>query len=106
MTLYDDLLDAGDRLVAALHAGDLAAGARALDERARALDRIGASPPPRPPAHAVERFRRQDQELGQALQDQRLALSAAAAATGRVAAASQQYAARPPRPVLLDTVPR
>lgn len=104
--LYDEILDAGDRLVSALADGDLDAAAQALGERSWLLDRIAAAAPARPHAEAVARFREQDRALCEALRDQLLALAEVAGTTGRVAAATRGYAARPLRPVLLDTVPR
>lgn len=104
--LYDEILDAGDRLVAALADGDFDAVAQALGERSWLLDRIAAAAPAEPHAEAVERFREQDRALCEALRDQLLALADAAALRGRVVAATRSYGARPLRPVLLDTVPR
>lgn len=103
--LHETALEAGDRLLHALEAGDLGAAAAALDERARVIDALAAAPRTRPPTAAAVRFRDQDRRLRAALAALRASLDDARASTERVAAAQGRYAAAAVRPVL-DTAPR
>lgn len=106
-SLYDDVLDAGDRLVAALTAGDFGGAAQALGERRRLIDALvdAALPPPAPAL--VMRFRDQDVALQTVLTGQITSLADALAATSRAAVAPARYAAAgAPRASLVDTAPR
>ncbi|WP_412061196.1 hypothetical protein [Rubrivirga sp. IMCC45206] len=100
-TPFHDVLDAGDRLVAALTAGDLSRAAAELHARAALIDALGDAPGP-PPAGLGERFREQDERLRTVLRGGLRSLADDLAATGRTAAAAGAYA-RPAPPARLDT---
>ncbi len=102
---YDALLDAGDRLVAALAAGDLAAAARVLDERDWLLGDIDRATLEPPPAALIARFRDQGETLRQVLARETAALADALATTSRAAAAPARYATLAHTSVV-DTAPR
>jgi len=104
--LHEAALEAGDRVVRALEAGDLDAAADALADRARVIETLSAAPPMRPPTAAAVRFRDQDRRLRTVLADLRATLDDARVGTERVAAAQGRYAPAPARPPLLDTAPR
>ncbi|WP_420456802.1 hypothetical protein [Rubrivirga sp.] len=103
--LYTDVLDAGDRVVAALVEGDLDRAAVALDDQRRLLDRIRDAALPRPPAALADRLRDQHARFHRALADRTQVLTEALAAVGRATDAGHRYAADP-RASLVDTAPR
>ncbi len=103
-SLYTDLLDAGDRMVAALSDGDLDRVAVALDHQRRLLGRAQGAGLPHPPTALADRLRNQEAQFRQALADQAHALTEALAAVGRAAAAGHGYAAA--RASVVDTAPR
>ena len=105
-SLYVAVLDAGDQLVEALEASDLAAASEAIACRREIMDRLADAALPPPPPELVERFRRQDTIINTRLQSQLMSLSEAVAMTTHAASAhSRYYGASAPAPVL-DTAPR
>ena len=105
--LYTAVLDAGDRLVAALGSGDLGGAARVLGERSRLISQIQGAGLGAPAAELAERFKAQDAHLTRVLQGRMTTLSDAIATTGRAATAHDRYVSSTggPPPVL-DTAPR
>ncbi len=105
--LYTAVLDAGDRLVAALGAGDLGGAARVLGERRQIIESIQRRPPAAPRADLVERFRAQDEHLNGVLRHRMTTLGDAVSTTGRAALARDRYASSSGGPPsVLDTAPR
>lgn len=98
------VLEAGDRLIAALEAGDLAAASDALRARQEAIDVVLAAPPPAT-AGLAEAVREQEARLGTAFAAARTALHATADTARRAASAIDRYRAAAPTSVL-DTKPR
>ena len=90
--LFTDVLDAGDRLAAALDASDLVAAERAVEERDRAIDalaRAGLAAPPEALAHRAEA---QAERIRQSLDAASATLQAAISAAARRGAAQDRYA--------------
>ena len=105
--LYTAALDAGDRLVQALAAGDLGGAARVLGERSRLIAAIRTSGPPVPSPGLADRFRDQDERLQSVLTDRVTTLSDAISTTGQTALAVDRYAsASGAAAPVLDTAPR
>lgn len=99
------VLDLGDRLVAALDAGDLDGATETLREReALIASLLGAPPDAATPALAA-RARQQHVRLGAVLQAAQSRLHAASGGVRRSAAAAARYHTTRPATVL-DTAPR
>ena len=105
-SLYVAVLDAGDRLVEALEASDLAAASEAITRRREIMNRLADAALPPPPPELVDRFRQQDVIINTRLQSQLMSLSEAVAMTTHAASVhSRYYGASAPTSVL-DTAPR
>lgn len=105
-TLLTAALDAGDRLVAAVAAGDLEAATTTLAARAEAIARLEAAPRPATlPQALVIRFRAQDARLSRLLTRQLAAAADDLAGAARVGTAHAGYGTSP-APARLDTAPR
>ena len=102
--LYTALLDAGDRLAAALQTGDLGGAASALGERAALLKALREGDRPAPPAALAERFQRQDERLNGLLSTSLTRASEAVQSAEQTATAHDRYrsAGRAPS-ALVDT---
>lgn len=99
-----DVLDQGDRLIAALEVGDLDTAADALGARQGALGALLSSAPP-PASDLAEVVRHQGERIEAALQAARGVLQAASSTARRAAEAAQTYRVGPPA-ATLDTEPR
>ena len=105
--LYTAVLDAGDRLAAALSAGDLGGAARVLGERGRILASIQGAGLAPPSAELAERFRVQDAHLSGVLRGRMTTLGNAIASTSRTALVHDRYVSSTAAPLpVLDTAPR
>lgn len=98
------VLDLGDRLVAALDAGDLDGATETLREREALIASLQDTPPPSAPALEA-RARQQHARLGAVLQTAQNRLRSASGGTRRSAAAAARYHSDLPATVL-DTAPR
>ena len=105
-SLYVAVLDAGDQLVEALEASDLAAASEAIARRREIMNRLADAALPPPPPELVERFRQQDAIINTRLQSQLMSLSEAVAMTTHAASAHNRYHRSAASPPVLDTAPR
>lgn len=104
-TPYGAILDAGDRLEAALLAGDLGRAEDLLAERARLIERVSGAAAP-PSREDAERYRSHEKRVRTLLADGLAAIRQALDETGRVSAAHGRYAGRGSPSPQLDTAPR
>ena len=105
-SLYVAVLDAGDQLVAALEASDLAAASEAIARRREVMDRLADAALAPPSPDLVERFRQQDAVINTRLQSQLMSLSEAVAMTTHAASAHGRYYGPVAPAAVLDTAPR
>lgn len=105
MSLFTDVLDAGDRLAAALDTGDLDQVEAAIEDRQWALDALARADLGAPPPALSTRAQRQALALAERFRQRAADLSATMAATSRAATAQERYKPSP-RQALVDTARR